>query len=79
MFSKREEDYPWFALVGVVANGYGVDETTGDPDRHQSFLIGRGVASFRPEKSGYLYCFANDAWQMYFNNRGGVRLVVTRL
>ncbi|PWT80598.1 MAG: DUF2235 domain-containing protein [Acidobacteria bacterium] len=75
--TKRIEEYPWFALVGVVANGFGTDKN-GDPIPHETFLIGRGAPSFRPQKSGYLYCFANDAWQMYGNNRGSVRLTVRR-
>ena len=27
---------------------------------------------------GYLYCFANDVWSLYDNNRGSVRLTITR-
>lgn len=76
-WTKRVEDYDWFALVGVIANGVGTD-ANGDPAPHETFLIGSGVPSYRPKESGYLYCFANDAWQAYSNNRGSVRLTIRR-
>ena len=75
--TKRVEEYDWFALVGVIANGVGTD-ANGDPIPHETFLIGDGVPSYCPKEGGYLYCFANDAWQTYGNNRGSVRLVVRR-
>ncbi len=79
LLAKREPDMPWFSLVGVVANGGGVDED-GDPVPHQSFLIGKDkTITIAPDKSGYLYCFANDAWGLYFNNKGHVALTVERL
>jgi hypothetical protein len=64
------------ALIGVVANG-GNPTADGTPAAHESFLIGNG-ATRRPTQSGYLFCFANDAWNFYQNNRGSVRLAVTR-
>lgn len=73
-WTKREENFPWFALVGVIANGAGTDKQ-GNPIPHETFLISKGV-TYRPKESGYLYCFANDAWQTYGNNRGSVRLTV---
>ena len=42
---------------------------------HELFPIGKR-ARYRPERGGYLYCFANDAWEAYGNNRGSVRLTV---
>lgn len=75
--SKREEAFPWFALVGAVAN-CGNPESDGTPAGHETFLIGEGCAR-TPERSGYLYCFANDSWHFYDNNRGSVALKVTRL
>lgn len=82
LWAKREQDMPWFALVGVVANGGVVDED-GDPAPHQAFLIGEGctieIKPGKPGKSGYLYCFANDAWGLYFNNKGHVALTVEKL
>ncbi|MEM7216458.1 MAG: DUF2235 domain-containing protein [Pseudomonadota bacterium] len=73
--TRREGKMPWFSLVGVVANGKGTDES-GNPSQHESFLIGAGT-EFTPEQDGYLYCFANDAWQYYHNNRGSVSLSIT--
>jgi len=66
----------WFALVGVVANG-GNPGADGTPAPHQLIPIKAGC-THTPERSGYLYCFANDAWHFYGNNRGSVRLTVRR-
>lgn len=77
-FTRREEGMPWFCLVGAVANA-GNPEEDGTPDRHQIFKIGNGVDDFGPTESGYLYGFANDAWNFYSNNRGSVKLVVERI
>lgn len=73
--TRREEGAPWFSLIGVVANGW---RPKGDCNTlpHQTFLIGKR-ATFTPLESGYLYCFANDAWHFYDNNRGSVRLTVS--
>ena len=79
-WTKREEDLDWFCLVGLVANN--VPAPKKDERQkierlpHQVFRIG-DKASFKPKKSGYLYCFANDAWHAYENNRGSVRLTVS--
>ncbi len=73
-WTRRDETMPWFALVGVVANGVLADVRAAP---HQTFLIGGGT-TFTPAAGGYLYCFANDAWMTYGNNRGSVRLVVSR-
>ena len=75
--SRREEDTPWFALVGAIANAADPGQD-GSPPPHEKILIGAGC-QFTPEASGYLYCYANDAWLFYGNNRGSVRLQVTRL
>ncbi|MCL9670581.1 DUF2235 domain-containing protein [Citrobacter sp. MNAZ 1397] len=79
-YTRREEDAPWFALMGMVAN----DVLPETPPKnatnflpHEVFRIGSGC-TFTPQKSGYLYAFANDAWQMYANNNGSVELTVTR-
>lgn len=74
---KRAETENWFALIGVIANRLGTDGA-GNPVEHETFLIGEKLERFSPKKSGYLYCFANDAWEMYGNNRGSVRLTVLR-
>ncbi|MCW7544521.1 DUF2235 domain-containing protein [Aurantimonas litoralis] len=74
-FTRREEALPWFSLVGVVANGF-VD-SRGNRINSETFAIGQS-AEFEPARSGYLFCFANDAWNAYENNRGGVTLTVQR-
>ncbi|PVB61237.1 DUF2235 domain-containing protein [Labrenzia sp. 011] len=74
--TRREGEMPWFALVGVVANGIGA-EAPENAVPHDRFLIGRG-GRFPLKADGYLYAFANDAWQAYGNNRGSVKLTVER-
>ena len=78
-WGKRVENAPWFALIGMIASGYGTDDN-GNPVPYDPIVIGKGnlISPFRAEKSGYLYCFANDVWAAYDNNRGSVRLTVTR-
>jgi uncharacterized protein (DUF2235 family) len=77
-WTKRIEDIPWFALVGVVANGSGADEQ-GNPKPHTTFKIGDSTKhTVKLGEAGYLYCFANDAWQAYRNNSGSVTLTVKR-
>jgi hypothetical protein len=73
-FTKRVEEQPWFALMGFIASEEGGTDT--DLPLGHTFLIGDGT-SITPAASGYLYCFANDAWQTYSNNHGGVNLSVT--
>jgi hypothetical protein len=68
-WSRRVGDRPWFYLMGAIANG------RRDGGEHEVFPIGKGT-TYRPQSSGYLYCFANDAWEAYDNNRGSVRLTV---
>lgn len=67
-WSRRDGHAPWFCLMGAIANG----ARDGD---HEVFAIGQGK-TYRPEKSGYLWCFPNDAWEAYDNNRGSVSLTV---
>ena len=74
VFTKREESMPWFCLVGVIANA-GNPEENGTPARHQTFFVGN-KCTITPLKSGFLYCFANDAWISYDNNKGSVSLTV---
>lgn len=75
LFTKRVHGANWFELVGTIANG--------TPGQHkgladETFVIG-SARSHKVHRSGYLYCFANDAWQMYFNNTGRITLTVTRI
>jgi hypothetical protein len=77
-WTKRVEEMAWFALVGVVANGVGADDK-GNPLPHTTFLIGSTAKlDVTAAEAGYLYCFANDAWQAYGNNSGSVSLTVKR-
>lgn len=74
-WTKRFESAPWFSLIGFLASEFGKNERmlpTGE-----MFEIGSGT-SLIPKCSGYLYCFANDAWQAYHNNHGSVSLKVSR-
>lgn len=73
--TKRHEDLNWFQLVGAIANGAGEDAEMG-PD--EVIAIGKGC-DYTPKRSGYLYAYANDAWNFYDNNRGSVQLTVTRI
>ena len=75
--TRRVENAPWMALIGVVASG-GNPTADGTPAPHETFPIGKG-AVHAPRSSGYLYCFANDAWGFYKKNKGAVRLTVKRL
>ena len=76
IMTRRHEGFPWFCLVGAVANGTGVDPD-GKPIPHETWAIGDGGPR-TPGKSGYFYAYANDAWRFYGNNKGRVRLTVTR-
>jgi hypothetical protein len=73
-FTRRHETMPWFALVGAIANGTGIDGKQ-KTIPHESFLIG-SECSYTPKKSGYFYAYANDAWNCYGNNRGRVSLAI---
>jgi hypothetical protein len=72
--TKRHEELNWFQLVGAIANGASEDEEMG-PD--EVIPIGEGC-EYKPKRSGYLFAYANDAWNFYSNNRGSVQLTVTR-
>ncbi|MGH3977455.1 MAG: DUF2235 domain-containing protein [Pseudonocardiaceae bacterium] len=73
--SRREESMPWMSLVGVVAND--AEAVNAALKTHERIDVGTG-AKHSVTKGGYLYAFANDAWGFYGNNRGSVRLTVTR-
>ncbi len=57
--TRREENHPWFALLGVIANdGPGVGANPngdGSPYAHQTFFIGAGptTVTLRPTEAGY--------------------------
>ena len=73
-FSRRVESAPWFALIGAIANG-GNPNPDGTAQLPTQFYIGKHY-KLEVKQSGYLYCFANDAWNYYGNNRGYVSLTV---
>lgn len=75
-FTRRHESYPWFSLVGAVANGDGHD-AKGHMLPHEHVLIGAECLRWKPSRSGYFFAYANDAWNCYGNNRGRVRLSVS--
>jgi len=76
--ARRFEGANWFSLIGVIANGSGVDGGKKEINEHEAFLIG-DECTRQIEVGGYLYCYANDAWRFYFNNNGSVTLRVERL
>jgi uncharacterized protein (DUF2235 family) len=76
-YTKRLEDESWFALIGMIANG-AIESPKPHVRLNEVFRIGSG-RTWTPAGDGYLYCFANDAWHTYDNNKGSVRLTVTRL
>lgn len=79
--TKRVESLPWFCLVGAIANDSGAKATSNDgsPAPHQyEGLFNHAQQPLKVTHSGYLYCFANDAWAFYENNKGSIQLTVTR-
>ena len=74
--TKRHEEHPWFALVGVIANG---KKDKDGAVTHEVLKIGKGILSVPVTAGGYLYAYANDVWNFYENNRGSVQLTVTRV
>ncbi|MFM2476382.1 DUF2235 domain-containing protein [Celerinatantimonas sp. MCCC 1A17872] len=77
--TKRDENAPWFSLIGSVASNLTSPSDPHALGQHETFYIGKGLDNFTPQKSGYLYAYANDAWKFYFNNHGSVTLVVTKV
>lgn len=63
---RNERSQPWFALMGAISR-----------NRRSQFLIGSRRV-LRPEVAGELTCFANDIAPMRWNNKGSLRLTVTR-
>ncbi len=80
--TKRCENLNWFTLVGAVANDSGqalAVSNDGSPTPHQFVALAEHETEpLRIENPGYLYCFPNDVWSLYGNNRGSVRLTITR-
>lgn len=64
---RRVPNARWFALIGVVNH-----------DLSTAFVIGQGVQQTFAA-SGPLSCFANDVSFMYWNNKGSVKLTITKI
>lgn len=81
--TKRVESYPWFSMVGAIANDSGpqsIVPNDGSPDPHQYLhMPAHETTPFVVKDPGYLFCFPNDVWGLYANNHGSVRLTVTRV
>jgi hypothetical protein len=67
----------WMSLLGTVATPQ--FDQHGALTSYQPFEIGVGTEHTINDPGGYFYAYANDAWGFYANNRGSVRLTVTRL
>lgn len=80
--TKRVEEFNWFSLVGAIANDGSaimVVANDGSPVPHQYIdMTQYDNSNFIVHNPGYLYCFPNDAWCFYHNNRGCIRLTITR-
>ena len=75
-FTRRHEEWPWFGLVGAVANADG-PPVDGTPAWQKTFFIGTEY-TLTVDAPGYFYAYANDAWGFYFNNGGSLTLTVKR-
>ena len=64
---RRKWHANWFALIGAQRFPF--------PRR---FVIGKNV-TYRARRDGRLWCFANDALFMYFNNKGSVEITIEEL
>ena len=80
--TKRVEHMAWFTMVGAIANDSGSQEAVtndGSPVPHQYVELCRHQSTpLRVTRPGYLYCFPNDVWALYANNRGSIELRITR-
>jgi uncharacterized protein (DUF2235 family) len=91
-WAKRDARASWMELMGMINEPTDWQRKTlglhklvwylifEDPEglAERLFRIGKR-AVIKPEKTGPLYCFANDLWLTYGNNAGSVILSVTRL
>jgi hypothetical protein len=62
---KRSRENNWFALMGSI-------------NQTDDFLIGKGNQK-KINKSGKLFCYANDVKGFYWNNSGQISLTITRI
>jgi hypothetical protein len=67
-FLKRSRKNQWFALMGSI-----------DREEIGAFKIGtKYPEGYKADKTGELTCFANDAKGHYKNNKGIIKLTITR-
>ncbi|WP_145961258.1 hypothetical protein [Salinisphaera sp. LB1] len=80
--TRRDGANPWGALIGAISD-CGNPGRDGTPAEHTTFLIGESTswppAGEQNVQSGYLYCYMNDAWLLYGNNQGSIRLSIKRI
>ena len=80
--TKRVENMRWFTMIGAIANDSGetmVVSNDGSAVEHQYVdLTQHETIPLVIKNPAYLYCFANDVWSLYQNNRGSIHLTVTR-
>jgi len=76
--TRRLGSAPWMALLGAVAAP--AFDRNGSQVAYRQFAIPtRGtVLHVDADSEGYLYCYANDAWGMYGDNRGSLSVTITR-
>ena len=63
---RRAPDAKWFSVIGRI-----------DRRKQSQFDLGRLIetgAPYTATATGVLYCFANDVWFMYWNNKGAIEL-----
>jgi hypothetical protein len=83
--TKRVQNLPWFTLVGAIANDDGNSRAVtndGSPIPHQYAELCKHQSDNEAlivDKGGYFYCFPNDVWARYGNNRGSISLTVKRV
>lgn len=68
---RRERNAKWFSVIGCI-----------DKRRDTQFDIGHLIetnSEYTASATGVLYCFANDVWFMYWNNKGFIDLQVEAL
>jgi len=82
MLTKRIEAFPWFIMVGAIANDSGNSDSVandGSPVTHQYVKLPEfETQPLVLDSAGYLYCFPNDVWSLYGNNHGSIMLTVKR-
>jgi hypothetical protein len=64
---RRKWHARWFALIGTQRRLFA-----------RRFVIGESV-TYQARRDGELWCFANDVWFMYFNNKGSVEITIEEL